>query len=50
MWHIGIEVGGSLLHIGTWYALRGLAAVGKTYNDTLAIRNGVDFFTQNTKR
>ena len=28
---------------GTWFALRGLAAVGKTYNDTLTIRNGVDF-------
>ncbi|CAN1813901.1 Beta-amyrin synthase [Linum perenne] len=28
---------------GTWFALRGLAAVGKTCNNSFAVRRGVDF-------
>ncbi|ESQ50636.1 hypothetical protein EUTSA_v10022563mg [Eutrema salsugineum] len=28
---------------GTWFALSGLAAIGKTYNNCLSICNGVDF-------
>ncbi|XP_010245752.1 PREDICTED: taraxerol synthase-like [Nelumbo nucifera] len=28
---------------GTWFALRGLAAVGKGYDDCVAVRKGVDF-------
>ncbi|KAL0012820.1 hypothetical protein SO802_007928 [Lithocarpus litseifolius] len=28
---------------GSWFALGGLAAVGKTYNNCLTMRNGVDF-------
>ncbi|EFH64820.1 hypothetical protein ARALYDRAFT_475791 [Arabidopsis lyrata subsp. lyrata] len=27
----------------TWFALSGLAAIGKTYNNCLSMRNGVDF-------
>ncbi|CAN1344460.1 Beta-amyrin synthase [Linum perenne] len=28
---------------GTWFALRGLAAVGKTCNNSFAVRRGIDF-------
>jgi beta-amyrin synthase len=28
---------------GTWFALGGLAAAGKTYSNCLAVRKGVDF-------
>ena len=28
---------------GSWFALGGLAAVGKTYNNCLTMRKGVDF-------
>ena len=34
---------------GTWFALGGLAAVGKTYNNSLAIQKAVDFLLRTQK-
>ena len=34
---------------GTWFALRALAAVGKTYNNCSAIRKAVDFLLRTQK-
>ncbi|KAK6263743.1 hypothetical protein SCA6_019177 [Theobroma cacao] len=31
---------------GTWFALGGLAAAGKNYNNCLAVRNGLDFLLE----
>lgn len=31
---------------GTWFALSGLAAVGKTYNNCLSMQKGVDFLLE----
>ena len=31
---------------GTWFALGGLAAAGKTYNNCLAVRKGVNFLLE----
>ncbi|RVW60172.1 Beta-amyrin synthase [Vitis vinifera] len=47
-------VGGTLLHLwtwfyftsGTWFALRGLAVVGKAYQNCLAIRKTTDFLVK----
>ncbi|KAI7998670.1 Beta-amyrin synthase 1 [Camellia lanceoleosa] len=35
---------GACFTYGTWFALGGLVAVGKTYNNCAAIRKGVEFF------
>ncbi|VVA95855.1 unnamed protein product [Arabis nemorensis] len=39
----GTETGGICFIYGTWFALTGLAAIGKTYNNCLSMRKGVDF-------
>ena len=34
---------------GTWFALGGLATVGKTYNNSLAMQKAVDFLLRTQK-